>query len=366
MDALMIVHQLQRLAAEPRPSAAVRAKIPRMAVGICYFLEHPDTGVQHQAAGALRLLLQHHRDLLLQSAELQELRVALQQHTKSSDVVVRECCSASLALMQEQEHQEEQKKEPAEHQGRAQQQRDTETDVETLESLDMFSVVLGLRGLLRCPSNLSLLTFERQQETQQQNQQEQQGRRMLEMLQRDLQLRLVRVWGVSSATVTLNTESLLQQAAALNGAASAATLGERQQSEEGDGVAVVSIRLSRRAHRLQQQLRELRAAVGPLTLLLSSQLVQQAPQRSAGRTPESPSCDTRPAIGASASSAPTEDSEPQKQNQPHEQQQRESGYLDEELRGNWGGAGESSGGAQSGSNGNFSFFSANSALFGEI
>lgn len=368
----MIVHQLQRLAAEPRPSPAVRAKIPRMAVGICYFLEHPDPGVQHQAAGALRLLLQQHLQLLLKATELQELRSALQQHANSSDVVVSECCAASLALLHQHEaSNEDELRQP-------QQPSEPENNVETLESLDLFSVVLGLRGLLRCPSNRSLLTFkhqrpqtdyagDEQRQERQGNEWQEERQRMLELLQRDLQLRLVRVWGVSSATVTLNAARLLQQVALMDGnkadSGSAAALEHQaQQNEEGDGVAVVCIRLSRRAQRLQQQLRELRAAIGPLTLLLDSELLQKAP-RSPDDTP-SPNDVSRSA--SSDSRAPTA----QQQQRQHRREQQSDGYLDEELKDGWEGAGENGGDtagerADGSNNGGFSFFSANSALFAQ-
>lgn len=359
----MIVHQLQRLAAEPRPSPAVRAKIPRMALGICYFLEHPDRGVQHQAAGSLRLLLQQHRQLLLQSPELNDMLGALEQHVNSSDVVVSECCAASLALLKQGEEQQVQQGQEE----KQQQQTEAEGDAEPLESLDLFSVVLGLRGLLRCPSNRSLLNFTAQQQQQQtehpqQEQQEHQGQRVLELLQRDLQLRLVRVWGVSSATVTLNSASLLRQAAAIGSDATAKKTEQRQPSEEGDGVAVVNIRLSRRAQRLQQQLRELRAAMGPLTLLLNSELLQKAPRRDSDASKEGPSDTAGEGTAASAAEArPSPTSV--------EQEQYGNGYLDEELRGNWEGTGQEqkSNGAHmsSSSSGGFSFFSANSALFGK-
>lgn len=379
MDALMIVHQLQRLAAEPRPSPAVRAKIPRMAVGICYFLEHPDPGVQHQAAGALRLLLQQHKQLLLQAPELHELRAALQQHSSSSDVVVSECCTASLALLQEGDQPQS---EGMPQQQRQQQLTKDETDVETLESLDLFSVVLGLRGLLRCPSNRSLLTFKQEDQQQQQQQEqpqhneEQRRQRVLELLQRDLQLRLVRVWGVASATVTLNTAGLLQQAAAMNagiaaaGAATgaAAATEKPQHTEERDGVAVVNIRLSRRAQRLQQQLRELRAAVGPLTLLLNSELLQKANMKATKASPEGPPPDALPDASRSTSSDSRPSATPRQQQQCR--QQEDTGYLDEDLRGNWEGTGEAGGPAGPeptalGSTSGFSFFSTNSTLFGE-
>ncbi|KAL8436438.1 hypothetical protein ACSSS7_001730 [Eimeria intestinalis] len=367
MDALMIVHQLQRLAVEPRPASAVRAKIPRMAVGICYFLEHPDAGVQHQAAGALRLMLQQHHQLLLQSPELKELRAALQQHANSKDVVVSECCTASLALLQQHEQQQgEQQQQQEQQQEPQQQQPGGHTAEETLESLDLFSVVLGLRGLLSCASNRCFLIAKPQPDEQQHQQQRQ---RMLELLQRDLQLRLVRVWGVSSATVTLNTASLLKQAADIEpsapaAGAAAAAAQKPQQGEEGDGVAVVIIRLSRRSQRLQQQLRELRAATGPLTLLLSSELVQKA-QRPAGDrpTPEASSTDcSSSANGVSEQGPETAKEEGQKQ------QVQERGYLDEELRENWGGEVREDGAAPNNpnsSNGGFSFFSSNSALFGK-
>ncbi|OEH78131.1 uncharacterized protein LOC34621901 [Cyclospora cayetanensis] len=357
MDALMIVHQLQRLAAEPRPSPAVKAKIPRMAVGICYFLEHPDPGVQHQAAGALRLLLEQHRQLLLQSPELHEMRSALQQHANNSDVVVSECCTASLTLLQQDAVQQRQP-EPSDEQQR---QAATETGEETLESLDLFSVVLGLRGLLRCPSNRSLITFKREPQGRQQQAQDQHGKRMLELLQRDLQLRLVRVWGVSSATVTLNTTNLLQQAEALCSHSAVATEEQKQSSEEGDGVAVVSIRLSRRAQRLQQQLRELRAAVGPLTLLLNSALLQKAQPKDI-EVPKAALWNACTATGTGSAAA-------RATSPPVQQQQDDSGYLDEELRGNWEGTGESQKNAEvaagSSRNNGFSFFSANSALFAQ-
>lgn len=367
MDAFMIVHQLQRLAAEPRPSPAVRTKIPRMAVGICYFLEHPDPGVQHQAAGALRLLLQQHRQLLLQAAELQELRVALQQHVNSTDVVVSECCAATLALLEQRDQQEHEEADQQQHQQNQQQQLGLDADVETLECLDLFSVVLGLRGLLRCPSDRSLLTFKHQQDDGQEQQQERQRQRKLELLQRNLQLRLVRVWGVSSATVTLNTEGLLRQAAAMDAGTTLAS-EERQPSEEGDGIAVVNIRLSRRAQRLQQQLRELRAAVGPLTLLLNSQLLQKASQKRAQGASEGLPSDAVPPISKhidSISSQPVASCHHQQQQQQHQRQ--ENGYLDDELRDNWEGSKDGSATAQTAasSNGGFSFFSANSALFAQ-
>ncbi|KAL8425338.1 hypothetical protein Efla_001720 [Eimeria flavescens] len=364
MDALMIVHQLQRLAVEPRPAPAVRAKVPRMAVGICYFLEHPDTGVQHQAAGALRLMLQQHRQLLLQSPELQELRAALQQHANSKDVVVRECCSASLALLeqQEQEKQEASQQQQPPHQ-QQQQQPTSPTAEESLESLDLFSVVLGLRGLLRCASNRSFLIFKQQPDEEQQQQQRQ---RMLELLQRDLQLRLVRVWGVSSATITLNTPSLLKQAAAIEADPAAAAAEKPPQGEEGDGVAVVSIRLARRSQRLQQQLRELRAATGPLTLLLSSELVQKAP-RPADEAAQGAPSDAASAAASNSTSSASGQAEASRHGRQMAQKRQESGYLDEELRNTWGGDGREDSGAATagGSNGGFSFFSSNSALFGQ-
>ncbi|CDJ50957.1 hypothetical protein, conserved [Eimeria brunetti] len=366
MDALMIVHQLQRLAAEPRPSAAVRAKIPRMALGICYFLEHPDRGVQHQAAGALRLLLQQHKQLLLQAPELKDMLTALQQHANSDDVVVSECCAASLALLQQDEKEQYQ-------QTQLQQQTGADTHLEPLESLDLFSVVLGLRGLLRCPTNRSLLNFSTQQQQQahsaDEQQQEQHGQRVLELLQRDLQLRLVRVWGVSSATVTLNASSLLQQAAALSPGTAMEKAGWKQLNEEGDGVAVVNIRLSRKAQRLQQQLRELRAAMGPLTLLLNSELLQKAPRKDGGMVSEESAGASAPdgsgsSTGSSNSSA---SAGPLKQPQ---QLEDDNGYLDEELRDNWGGTEDehskpNASAAGSAGSGGFSFFSANSALFAQ-
>ncbi|KAL8273652.1 hypothetical protein Esti_002474 [Eimeria stiedai] len=360
MDALMIVHQLQRLAVEPRPAPAVRAKIPRMAVGICYFLEHPDTGVQHQAAGALRLMLQQHHQLLLQSPELKELRAALQQHANSKDVVVSECCTASLALLQQHEQQQEQQQQEQQQEPHHQQPGGP-TAEETLESLDLFSVVLGLRALLSCASNRSFLISKLEPDEQEQQQQRQ---RMLELLQRDLQLRLVRVWGVSSATVTLNTASLLKQAAHIEADASAAAAQKPQQGEEGDGVAVVSIRLSRRSQRLQQQLRELRAATGPLTLLLSSELVQKA-QRPAAERPLPGASSAEGSSGASGTSG--QGAEPAKEEE-QKQQVQERGYLDEELRNNWGGEERQDGGTAptaNSSNGGFSFFSSNSALFAD-
>ncbi|CDI77002.1 hypothetical protein, conserved [Eimeria acervulina] len=363
MDALMIVHQLQRLAAEPRPSAAVRAKIPRMALGICYFLEHPDCGVQHQAAGALRLLLQQHKQLVLQAPELKDMLTALQQHTNSDDVVVSECCAASLALLQEDEKDEQ-------HRERQHQQTGADAHVEPLESLDLFSVVLGLRGLLRCPTNRSLLNFSMQQQQQQnsqgseQEQYEQQGQRVLELLQRDLQLRLVRVWGVSSATVTLNASSLLQQAEALSPDSAVEKTGGKQMNEEGDGVAVVNIRLSRKAQRLQQQLKELRAAMGPLTLLLNSELLQKAPRKQGERAAE----ESRGASAPGGDGTNNSSSGPTVSKQ--HQQDDDNGYLDEELRDNWGGTDDEQSKRNASPVGNtgsggFSFFSANSALFGE-
>ncbi|KAL8443258.1 hypothetical protein Emag_005983 [Eimeria magna] len=363
MDALMIVHQLQRLAVEPRPAPAVRAKIPRMAVGICYFLEHPDTGVQHQAAGALRLMLQQHHQLLLQSPELKELRAALQQHANSKDVVVSECCTASLALLQQHEQQQEQQQQEQQEQQQEpqQQQSGAATTEETLESLDLFSVVLGLRGLLSCASNRSFLIFKPQSD---EHQQQQQRQRMLELLQRDLQLRLVRVWGVSSATVTLNTASLLKQAADIEASAAAAAAQKPQQGEEGDGVAVVSIRLSRRSQRLQQQLRELRAATGPLTLLLSSELVQKAQRPAAER----PVPGASSAEGSSSTNGTSGQGSESAKEEGRKQQVQERGYLDEELRNNWGGDEREDGGAPptaNSSNSGFSFFSSNSALFGQ-
>ncbi|CDJ61783.1 hypothetical protein, conserved [Eimeria maxima] len=371
MDALMIVHQLQRLAAEPRPSAAVRAKIPRMALGICYFLEHPDRGVQHQAAGALRLLLQQHKQLVLQAPELKDMLTALQQHTNSDDVVVSECCSASLALLRqdEKEHQQQQQQ---------QQQTEDDTHAEPLESLDLFSVVLGLRGLLRCPTNRSLLNFSTQQQQKQENegseqqQQENQGQRVLELLQRDLQLRLVRVWGVSSATVTLNAPSLLKQAAALSPDNAREKTGLKQLSEEGDGVAVVNIRLSRKTQRLQQQLRELRAAMGPLTLLLNSELLQKAPRKEGeGAAEESAGASAPEGSGSSNNGRGDSTASAGLGKQQQQQQQRDDGdgYLDEELRENWGDTEDehkvNASPAGNAGSGGFSFFSANSALFAQ-
>ncbi|CDI75551.1 hypothetical protein, conserved [Eimeria praecox] len=368
MDALMIVHQLQRLAAEPRPSPAVRAKIPRMALGICYFLEHPDRGVQHQAAGALRLLLQQHKQLLLQAPELKDMLTALQQHANSDDVVVSECCAASLALLQRDEKDQQQ-------QHQQQQQTEADTLVEPLESLDLFSVVLGLRGLLLCPTNRSLLNFSTQQQQQQQaqgseqQQQDQQEQRVLELLQRDLQLRLVRVWGVSSATVTLNASSLLQQAAALSPESAVEKAGLKQPNEEGDGVAVVNIRLSRKAQRLQQQLRELRAAMGPLTLLLNSELLQKAPRKE-GEAAIEGCTDAGAPEGSGSSNDGNSDSVRSAGEAKQQQQDDDTGYLDEELRENWGGTedGHSQPNASpvgNASSGGFSFFSANSALFAQ-
>lgn len=97
----MVVHQLQRLASAPEPSSAVAAKLPRMAIGLSFFIDHPEIGVRQQAAKAVCLVCKQHASLLRETPEGRELLSTLTRHAHSSlDPVILDCCKDAIQALE--------------------------------------------------------------------------------------------------------------------------------------------------------------------------------------------------------------------------------------------------------------------------
>ncbi|CBZ50932.1 conserved hypothetical protein [Neospora caninum Liverpool] len=412
MDAVMVVHQLQRLAATVDPSPAVAAKLPRVAVGICYFIEHPEVGVRQQAANAVKKVVSLHGNVLHGTKEGSELEAMLARYVDAStDPVVVESCREALEIFQGTAPQDgaactgEEKSQTADQPAEedlhsaasasspvAVPRKDaTEAEKETgagdasaekensslgdkspgrvgsasrlcspsdscapLEG-EMYTVLLGLRGLAAdlqrkrekgappspAASVPALL------------------RGALEELQRELQYRLVCIPGVSSATITLNIRGLCAQL-------DAAGDHVERRGEEGDGVAVLLVRLSQDTRKRMRHLQHIKDAAGPLTLVLRAERVydgsrvksrgnQEGPDRetvSERRTDEANSPD-------SPSAAPAYLDEETTRRESKEEQDTNGaadGTASEHMGGEGlHGAGETAAG--------YSFFSRNSVLF---
>ncbi|PFH36654.1 hypothetical protein BESB_048460 [Besnoitia besnoiti] len=382
MDAVMVVHQLQRLAASPNPSPAVAAKLPRVAVGICYFIEHPEVGVRQQAANAVHRVVSLHAELLRNTQEGRELEAMLERHAESSkDPLIVESCQATLAIFRAGRSpsggaaapgnplrsdgaataeaaacsradergrswaplsescprkegdsvmmrrgtsgpadphaghsgvDREEKKSAANRLGEAK-----EGAMSPLAASDprrggsplpppslhagaslqathgplegeMCTVLLGLRGLAaevrRLEGNVSLSSgvlppaasappssatpfgLQKSLFTK------------LDALQREIQYRLVRVPGVSSATITLNTRGLCAQLETEDLDHRPA----RGDGEEGDGIAVLLVRLAHDPKKRNHHLQQIRLAAGPRTLVLRAERVYDGVRRGAG------------------------------------------------------------------------------------
>ncbi|KEP62154.1 UNVERIFIED_CONTAM: hypothetical protein HHA_265180 [Hammondia hammondi] len=333
MDAVMVVHQLQRLAATEDPSPAVAAKLPRVAIGICYFIDHPEVGVRQQAANAVKKVVSLHGNLLQGTKEGRELEKMLSRHAEASkDPVVAEACRDALQLFQRQASGDKRKESklsahaeapakkaapscdaeassspvasppseeasscpkggeglspssPGGEEPESASRPCTPADPGVLPEGEMYTVLLGLRGLaaeLRRkheksapPSPCTALSPAL--------------RATLDDLQRELQYRLVCIPGVSSATITLNIRGLCAQLEAEAMAQSSA-----RGSEEGDGVAVLLVRLSQQPTKRMRHLQDIRDAAGPLTFVLRAERVYdgsrtgKARSKATGETDES-------------------------------------------------------------------------------
>ncbi|KAF8822554.1 hypothetical protein IE077_004536 [Cardiosporidium cionae] len=100
MDALSVVRQLRFHALQPTPSNEVLVRVPRLAVGLCHFLEHPDEAVKHEAAKALRAICQTYGELLLKSpTQYKELVSTLQRYCTCVNSVVQNCSQLALASL---------------------------------------------------------------------------------------------------------------------------------------------------------------------------------------------------------------------------------------------------------------------------
>ncbi|EPR57355.1 hypothetical protein TGPRC2_265180 [Toxoplasma gondii TgCatPRC2] len=395
MDAVMVVHQLQRLAATEDPSPAVAAKLPRVAVGICYFIDHPEVGVRQQAANAVKKVVSLHGGLLQGTKEGIELEKMLSRHAETSkDAVVAEACRDALQLFQKQASGGETRKEsklstnaeapakmakascdaeassspaalpPSEEAssrpkgGEASSPSSpggedlerasrpcTPADPAVLPEGEMYTVLLGLRGLaaeLRrkrengAPPSPSAALSPALRAT-------------LDDLQRELQYRLVCIPGVSSATITLNIRGLCTQLEA-----EAMPQSSARGSEEGDGVAVLLVRLSQEPTKRMRHLQDIRDAAGPLTLVLRAERVYDGGRAGKSRSKTAGEKEA-PRGGQEAAPAYLDEETSRGRSSDAKQQNDDAERTQESCGEGLHGTGETAAG--------YSFFSRNSVLF---